>query len=78
MVVIKNVISNQRQFLQQHVHHCSIPVLLEGLGLLRHLLCLCTALGLHCKRLSLTFNLKETKGWDYFTRSLTKSQGLCA
>lgn len=71
------VVSNQRQLLQQHVHHRSVPVLLEGLCLLRHLLCLCAALGLHCERLSLTFNLTETQGWDFFTGGLTKAQSLC-
>lgn len=55
------VVSHQRQLLQQHVHHGSILVLLESLGLLRHLLCLSTTLGLHCKRLGLTFNLKGDK-----------------
>lgn len=53
-----HAVSHQRQLLQQHVHHGSILVLLEGLGLLRHLLCLGATLGLHCKRLGLTFNLK--------------------
>lgn len=55
-----HAVSHQRQLLQQHVHHGSILVLLEGLGLLRHLLCLGATLGLHRKRLGLTFNLKET------------------
>ena len=54
-------ISHQRQFLQEHVHHGSILVLLEGLCLLGHLLRLSATFGLHRKRLGFTFHLKETR-----------------
>lgn len=50
--------TDQGQFLQQHVHHGSIFVLLEGLSLLVHLLCLSTALSLQGKSLCLTLHLK--------------------
>lgn len=70
---VQYAVSHQRQLLQQHVHHGSILVLLEGLGLLRHLLCLGATLGLHCKRLGLTFNLKgdERTAVLYHKRPLT-------
>lgn len=51
--------ADQRQFLQQHVHHGAVFVLLEGLGLLAHLLGLSAALGLQSESLSLALHLKR-------------------
>lgn len=51
--------TDQRQFLQQHVHHGSLFVLLEGLSLLAHLLCLGTTLGLHSESLGIALHLKR-------------------
>lgn len=51
--------ADQRQFLQQHVHHGAVFVLLEGLGLLAHLLGLGAALGLQSESLSLALHLKR-------------------
>ena len=66
--------SDQRQFLQQHVHHGSLFVLLEGFGLLGHLLCLRTAFGLNRKGLRLALHL-QIKSHLRFGTDVIQRQG---